>query len=155
MDDVVGKFDAPYRVAEGLLLARDVGVGAGRVRGNQALEQELVLPVIDRAARRVGVAFQRLDRARQQCVVIDLLNHRPATPRVPPAISYCAIYYQTKAETALASRLRPSLTDRIQAAARSSRASAALATLSPRISMMRAAFSTSAALLGASLPFSR
>src|SRR5260370_35828170 len=45
----------------------------------------------------------------------------------------------------------------IQAAFRPriSRASAGLATVSPRMSTIRAAFSTSAALLGASLPFSR
>src|SRR4029077_9736425 len=92
LNGLVRKLDAPDGVPEGLLLTGDIGVGAGRARRDQALEQGLVLTIINHAARRIGVAVERLDGARQQRVVIDPLDHSPA-------IAFCRLCYQMKAET--------------------------------------------------------
>ena len=62
LNGLVRKLDAPDGVPEGLLLTGDIGVGAGRARGDQALEQGLVLPIINHAARRIGVAVRATRR---------------------------------------------------------------------------------------------
>jgi hypothetical protein len=70
----VGEFDAADGVPKGLLLARNVGVGARSVRAREPPQERLVGLVVDRIARRIGIAIDRRDGARERREMIDF-NH--------------------------------------------------------------------------------